>query len=285
MGRGKDNIRYREMEVAEGTYIPDCDVCYPEQDPDEHIMPVRYDGTEVVLDENYPYLDDSFRYRFNHFMNATLLRLLVMHVNRLRYGLKVEGREKLRRNKALLRNGAITVCNHVYRWDLSCVLHAIRPHRTWFPIYGEHLRGKDAWFMRYLGGVPVPETRSGMRPFNEAFDEIHRRGEWIHVFPESCSWKHYVPIRPFHKGAFTMAYKYGMPLVPFVISYRERKGIFRWFDKADTPLMTVHVGDAIIPDLNRPRKEEVDRMLREAHAQMVTMAGIVKNPWPATLEP
>ena len=96
MGRGKDNIRYREMEVAEGTYIPDCDVCYPEQDPDEHIMPVRYDGTEVVLDENYPYLDDSFRYRFNHFMNATLLRLLVMHVNRLRYGLKVEGREKLR---------------------------------------------------------------------------------------------------------------------------------------------------------------------------------------------
>ena len=153
MGRGKDNIRYREMEVAEGTYIPDCDVCYPEQDPDEHIMPVRYDGTEVVLDENYPYLDDSFRYRFNHFMNATLLRLLVMHVNRLRYGLKVEGREKLRRNKALLRNGAITVCNHVYRWDLSCVLHAIRPHRTWFPIYGEHLRGKDAWFMRYLGGA------------------------------------------------------------------------------------------------------------------------------------
>ena len=49
--------------------------------------------------------------------------------------------------------------------------------------------------------------------------------------------------------------------------------------------MTVHVGDAIIPDLNRPRKEEVDRMLREAHAQMVKMAGIVKNPWPATLEP
>lgn len=281
MGKGIDNLRYREMKTEEGVYLPDVDIEYPEDRSDAHIAGVRYNGTEVALDETYPYYDGSFRYRFNHFLNRALLRVIVIPVNRVRYGLKIVGKENLKAYKAQLKDGAMTVCNHVYRWDLTCVLDAIGNRNLWFPIYGEHLRGKDAWFMRYLGGVPVPESRSGMRPFDAAFDEFHRRKEWLHVFPEAASWRFYAPIRSFKKGAFTMAYKYGIPVIPFVISYRRRTGIYRLFDKPEVPLLTLHVGTPIFPDVSRPRKEECGRLLREAHAQMVKMAGIVTNPWPS----
>ena len=83
------------------------------------------------------------------------------------------------------------------------------------------------------------------------------------------------------KGALTMAYKYNMPVIPCVISYRPRTGIFRLFDKANVPLLTLNVGTPVLPDITKPRKDEVGRLLNEAHAQMVRMAGIRKNPWPA----
>ncbi|MGN1219313.1 MAG: lysophospholipid acyltransferase family protein [Candidatus Cryptobacteroides sp.] len=279
MGRGTDNIKYKELEVKENIHIPEFDIEYPEDDSSKKIAGVRYNGTDVTLDENYPYLDDSFEYKWNHFWNRLLLTLVVKPLNRIRYGLRIDGSLKQYRNT--FPEGAITVCNHVYRWDLVCILNALGFKNIWFPIYGDHMRSKDAWFMRYVGGIPVPESKNGMRPFNEAFDELHRRKEWIHVFPEAASWRFYKPLRSFKKGAFTMAFKYGMPIIPCVISYRKRTGIYRLFDKKHIPLLTLHVGTPILPDTTRARKDEVSRMLREAHSQMVEMAGIVNNPWPA----
>ena len=270
------------MKTVAGTYIPDIrEVEYPEDRSDAHIAGVRYDGRQVALDETFPYYDRSFKYRLNHALNRLLLRCVVVWVNRVRYGLRIVGRDNLKKNKALLKDGALTVCNHVYRWDLACVLDAIGNRNLWFPIYGDHMRGKDAWFMRYLGGIPIPETRAGMRPFDAAFDEYRKKKEWLHVFPEAASWKFYTPIRSFKRGAFSMAWKYNIPVVPFVFSYRPRTGIYKLFDKPEIPLLTLHVGTPIVPDTTRPRKEEVTRLLHEAHAQMVSMAGIVKNPWPA----
>ncbi len=281
MGKGIDNQRYRDMVMVEGSYTPDIDIEYPEDCSDARIAPVRYDGRQVVLDENFPYYDRSFKFRLNHALNRALLRCVVIYMNRVRYGLKIVGKENLKKNKALLKDGAMTVCNHVYRWDLACVLDAIGNRNLWFPILGEHMKGKDAWFMHYLGGIPIPETRAGMRPFDAAFDEFRKKKEWLHVFPEAASWKFYTPIRSFKKGAFAMAYKYNIPVIPFVLSYRPRTGVYKWFDTPDVPLLTLHVGTPIVPDISKPRKEETSRLLREAHAQMVSMAGIISNPWSA----
>lgn len=43
MGKGIDNLRYWEMEVEDGVYLPDYDVEYPEDDPGKHIVGVKYD--------------------------------------------------------------------------------------------------------------------------------------------------------------------------------------------------------------------------------------------------
>ena len=79
-----------------------------------------------------------------------------------------------------------------------------------------------------------------------------------------------------------MSYKYNKPLLPCVISFRERKGIFRLFGPKTLPLLTVTIGEPIYPDTSQPRKSEVERLRDTAHQQMTEMAGIAHNPWSAS---
>lgn len=137
--------------------------------------------------------------------------------------------------------------------------------------------------MKYVGGIPIPESFTGLGKFDAALQELHERRKWIHIFPESCSWKFYAPLRPFKMGAFNMAYRYSLPIIPLAISFRPRTGWRKLFSKNE-PLLTIHVGDPIVPDLNTPRKKEAERMRELAHKTMLKMAGIVSNPWPSGID-
>ena len=237
------------------------------------------------FDETYPYLDDSWWFKFNEFLGFFVKWLIVAVYNRLHFGLKIEGKSIIRKYKKQLRDGAVCICNHVYVFDAFGVHAAWQRFRNVrIPMFAKHFNGRATWILRYEGGVPIPETREGIRKYNEAFDEFARRKMWFIIFPEAVRWNMYVPIRPFKRGAFSMAYKYNRPVIPNVYSYRERKGIYRLFGKKSTPCVTLHVGEPIWFDKSANRKEELDRVCREAHAAMVRMAGIEVNPWPASDE-
>lgn len=273
---------YQGFVVEDDVYVPRPMEDFPADNPHTMMIQVRGHVRDLVFDDSYPYLDKSLKFRLNHFFVYTVMAAIAFLVNRIYYGLRIEGRENIRKNRHLLRDGAMTICNHIGRWDMISVLQATL-HTSWIPMYRNSFMGKDGYLMKYVGGIPVPEDRSGLRCFNEAFGQLHERKQWIHIFPESCSWKFYSPVRPFKIGAFNMAYKYNMPIIPCVISFRERKGFFRLFP-SDEPLMTIHIGEPIVPDTNRPRKEEAARLRELCHARMLKMAGIVHNTWPAAID-
>ena len=132
------------------------------------------------------------------------------------------------------------------------------------------------------GGVPLPETISATKKFNEVFDQVHAKKKWIHVFPEACRWDFYQPIRPFKPGAFAFAYKYEIPVIPMVITYRPRTGFYKIFGKhKNDPLITLTIGEPIMPDMTLQRKHSSAKMLEEAHSWMVKTAGIEQNCWEA----
>ena len=273
------------LKLKEGVYIPPQVIDYPQEDPYAHLVKVEKSADTpdtYTFDETYPYLDDSFRFKCNSLLNSFAKWFLVSPWNRLKYGLRIKGKDVLKPYREQLKNGAVCICNHAYIFDALSVCRAVRWfRRMWIPMYAKHFNGIFGWVLRYMGGIPVAETVAGMRKFNEAFDEFHRRGDWILVFPEEVRWNYYKPIRPFRKGAFTMAYKYNVPVIPFVITYRKRKGVYRLFGNKSEPLMTLTVGEPLLPDKARSRKEEVDGMRIKLHAQMEQMAGILENPWPA----
>ena len=282
------NLQYEQLRVREGEYIPQPAMDYPQDNPFARTLFPKY-TKQLAIDDKYPYLNDSVGYKFNLYLGYYVFLHLLLRIKlRVQMGLRIRGREVLKKHRDGLKNGAITIANHVYRLDCPCVLIAVnRTHNTRIPMFAPNFRTKDGYFMGIAGGIPIPEAEAGMsamKKFNEAFDEFHRRGWWFHIFPEACRWDMYKPLRPFQKGAFTMSYKYNKPLLPCVITYRERKGIFRLFGPKELPLLTVTIGEPIYPDTTQARKTEVERLRNVAHAQMQQMAGITHNPWPAAWE-
>ena len=270
--------------MKDGVYIPDIGIDYPQDDPFRRLVHVRVEDSskgKYQFDETYPYLDDSWWFKFNEFLGFFVKWLLVAVFNRLHFGLKIVGKSNIRKYKKQLRDGAVCICNHVFVFDAFGVHAAWQRFRNVrIPMFAKHFNGRATWILRYEGGVPIPETREGIRKYNEAFDEFARRKMWFIIFPEAVRWDMYVPIRPFRRGAFSMAYKYNRPVIPNVYSYRERKGIYRLFGKKSTPCLTLHVGEPIWFDKSANRKEELDRVCRETHQAMERMAGIEVNPWP-----
>ncbi|MBO4740738.1 MAG: 1-acyl-sn-glycerol-3-phosphate acyltransferase [Bacteroidales bacterium] len=276
-----DNIRYRNLEVNKGVYIPQPETDFPEDNPYKKLYPAKH-LRELVFDENYTYLDKSFSFKFQRWIGyAFLVDFMIPLVNHTKFGLRVRGRKNLRKYRKELAGGAITICNHCFRWDAPCVINALHFKKIWIPVYGDNLNGKDYWHIKHVGGIPVPDNMGGLKKFNQAFDELHEKKQWFHIFPEESRWNFYKPLRPFRKGAFSMSYKYNMPRVPMCITFRERKGIYKLLGKTDEPLLTITVGEPIIPDTKNHRKDEVDRLLHISHTTLVQMAGIYKNSWPA----
>lgn len=274
---------YRNFKVREEVYVPEPTAEFSGDNPFTKMAPIRGKFRNLRFDESYVYLDKSLKFKLSRLLIYLTTWFVAFPVNRLRFGLKIEGRKKIRQNRKLFANGVMTICNHVHRWDMLSVLQAMRYRMAWIPMYSEPFNGKDGFKMKAIGGIAIPDNRGGLRKFNEAFDELHARKQWIHIFPESCSWKLYAPLRPFKIGAFNMAFRYGIPVLPLVISFRPRTGWRRWLWK-DDPLVTIHVGDPIIPDTKVPRKEETARMRDLAHKTMLEMAGIVSNPWPSSID-
>lgn len=274
---------YRNFKVKEGVYVPAPVADFSGDNPFTKMAPIRGKTRDLKFDDTYTYLDKSLKFRIIHFIIYFITWLVVFPANRIRFGLKIYGRDIIRKNRKLFANGVMTVCNHVDRWDMICVLQAMRYRQAWIPMFAQPFNGKDGFLMKHIGGIAIPESFSGLGKFNQAMDELHARKQWIHIFPESCSWNFYAPLRPFKKGAFNMACRYSLPIVPMVISFRPRTGWRKLFGNGE-PLLSIHVGEPIVPNPDASRKVEADRLRALAHKTMLDMAGILSNPWPAAID-
>ncbi|MDE6245141.1 MAG: 1-acyl-sn-glycerol-3-phosphate acyltransferase [Treponemataceae bacterium] len=263
--------------VQEGVYIPETGFTYPEA-PDIPLWNPK--AKEVIIDENYPFFDKSFLGRLQNYRIYAGAWALAFPLNKIRYGLKVVGREKIKQHKDLLKNGCITICNHVYRWDFLAVLEACKWRRMWVIVKPSNLGTSDCDLIRGIGGIPLPDGIHAGHKFNETLDYLHKRKKWIHVFPESCRWDFYEPIRPFKKGAFVLAQKWNAPILPMVISYKKPTGfLYEKILKPKHPLITITVGDPITPRSDLSRKENIHYLRETCHKKMVEMAGIKNNCW------
>lgn len=293
-----ENKRYTDLKVTEGTYVPPVTMNYPEDDPYVGLYQPVYDREYLPIDATYPYYDPSWRNKLRVWYGYHFVLRILGWILRIRYGLRwrIEGETKWRRSSCGVRRwlkqfdlsrGAITIANHCYRHDCASVLTTFHAStRTRIPMFAPNFRTKDQFYLRIVGGIPIPAAEAGlsaMKAFNAAFDAYDKEGFWFYIFPEAKRWDWYKPLRPFQKGAFTMAYKYNKPIIPFAVTYRERTGIWRLFGPKDEPLTQVVIGAPIYPDTTKPRAVETERLLKETHATICRLAGIEHNTWPSSL--
>lgn len=126
--------------------------------------------------------------------------------------LRTEGTEKVDPKQRY-----ILVANHYSYFDIPCIFDAIpQPIRFMakvslfkIPIFG--------WALARAGFIPIDRKnrRTAVKSFDLAGERI-RRGNTIVIFPEEGRSRE-LPMRPFQRGAFLLALKSELPIVPVAI--------------------------------------------------------------------
>lgn len=243
---------------------------------DEHMLKVKH-LVDTNFDEKYNYLDKSKWYKFKRGLLWIGLQLVGFPICcNLIHGLKIHGRKNLKKNKELLKNGAITICNHVFMLDYVCVLKAIRPHLQYHPGWKTNFEGSNRGFIRLVGGIPVPtDNPRAMVMFRRAIDEVLSTGKWLHFFPEGSLWFYYPDIRPLKPAVFKFAVKHNKPIIPLTISFRPRKGLYKLYKKK--PCVDIHIGEPLLPDTSLDKNDAADKLHKDAYHIMQIMNGIDVN--------
>ncbi len=252
-------------------YRHELELEYPER-CDGHMITVKH-LRDTKFDKEYKYLDKSFGFKFMRGVYWVLLNLIVFPIMRISHGLRIYGKENLKKNKALFKDGAITISNHVFYWDYLCVIKAIRPHLSYFPAWKTNFEGPCGPLIRLSGGIPVPtDSAHAMIEFNHAIEEVLEGGKWLHFFPEGSMWFFYPDIRPLKKAVFSYAVKFDKPIIPITMSFRPRKNITRLFTK--NPCVDLHIGEPLLPDKSLEFRDSEEDLRARAYHVMQVMNGI-----------
>ena len=258
------------MKISDG-YDPKTNrYPYPEN-TDEHYLVVKKDNG-LVFDENYHYIEKSFFFNLMRRIIYGVIFCIVFPMTRIRLGLRIYGKQNIRKNKKLIKQGAITMANHVHMWDYLSVMNAVKPRRPYLFVWDKNIKGEMSFIIRMVGGVPIPNNDiKATEAFNKAIKEALDTGHLVHIYGEGSMWEYYRPIRPFKTGAAYYAIKNQKPIIPMAFSYRKpgwiRRKIFH-----QIALFNLNIGSPIMPDRYNPEELTI-----KVHEEICRLAGIQNN--------
>lgn len=249
---------------------------YPE-DTSGHYIDVDMDRG-IIFDKNYPYIDKSKGFAFKRFWVRFMLNILVFPVAKIRMGIKVKGKYNLRKNRRLLKDGCISISNHVHFWDYIMLMRTVRriswPHVI---VWNKNVNGKDGPLVRLVGGIPIPENDvEATVEFNKTIKNALEAHKIIHIYPEGSMWEYYAPIRPFHSGAASFSIKYNKPILPIGYSYRKPGWIRRKIFK-QIALFNINIGEPLYPNPDLEKTEQLNDLTTRCHKAICELTGSNEN--------
>lgn len=132
-------------------------------------------------------------------------------------------------NAKEVRGGAIVTCNHFNITDNYVIYRTIKPalkkrHYLYKVIKeGNYttFKGPLRLMMRHGNTLPLSTNMETMKKFWSGMETLLNRGEKILIYPEQAMWWNYQKPRPMKLGAFRMAVKYNVPIIPTFITMKD----------------------------------------------------------------
>ena len=255
---------------------------YPEY-TDMHYLKITK-NLGYVFDKDYPYIDTSKKFRFKRWWVRFVIVTIVFLLTRIRLGLRIKGRKNIKKNKKLLKEGVISICNHVHMWDYLAILIGIRYFKPNYLAWDKNVNGNSGKLVRLTGGIPIPTNDiNATKTYLKVVNNYVSNGGWLHIYAEGSMWEYYRYIRPFKKGMAYFAIANNKPILPMGFSYRKpgfiRRVIFR--QKA---LLTLNIGELIYPDTSLNKKEMEIDLIDRCHKAVCNLVGIEDNLYPSIFD-
>ena len=175
----------------------------------------------------------------------------------------VKGMENLKN----LQTGAIITCNHFNPFDSLAIEKVFRlskqhKNKKLFKVIREgnytNFPGLYGFFFRNCDTLPLSSSKETMVEFMRAVDTILQRNDFILVFPEQSMWWNYKKPKPLKKGAFKMAARNKVPVLPIFITMEDSENIGE--DGFPIQEYTINISKPIYPDKNLTEGENYIQM-------------------------
>lgn len=215
------SVRSRKAERQKAAAMDKKDVRLKEEEQVFHMWePVRFE-----VGSGYDYLRDTHLKRFGRAFLLNIVTLLLTVFNYVWFGTTVRGRKNL---KAVSRTGAVTVCNHIHPMDCTMVNTALWGRRRYFVSLESNFRIPIAGhLLKILGAVPMSSKTTVAIEMFEAMEKALKDGVLVHIYPEGVLVPYAEGIRDFKNGAFRLAFRAHVPVLPLVISQSEPAGLLK----------------------------------------------------------
>ena len=217
---------------------------------DTHADPIDMDAALPVTPQ-FPYVP-KFGKRLSYFFTRLLkVYPFTKQVNKQMLHTRIEGKQHLRGIGA-----AVLTCNHINKFDCLAVQYACRPNRPFVvAAHFNNMRGNFGDCMRAGGMLPLGTDLATMRQFTEACRHYLSRGKRLLVYPEEAMWWNYEKPRPYKDGAFDLAVRNNVPVVPLFITLRP-SGIFDG-NGIEVKHFTLHIMPPLYPRNDLSYRENV----------------------------
>lgn len=173
-----------------------------------------------------------------------------------------------------VKTGAMITCNHFNPNDFLTIEQVFRKTnqiktKKLYKVIREgnytNFPGFPGFLFRNGDTLPLSANTSTMIEFMKAVDTILQRGEFILIYPEQSMWWNYRKPKPLKIGAYKMAAKNNVPVIPIFITMEDSEIIGD--DGEPVQEYTVNIAKPIYPDENLSIKENTEKM-REENAKV-----------------
>ncbi len=173
-----------------------------------------------------------------------------------------------------VETGAIITCNHFNPFDSFSIEQVFRlsgksKEKKLYKVIREgnytNFPGLYGFFFRNCDTLPLSSNKRTMIEFMKAASTILQRGDFILIYPEQSLWWNYKKPKPFKNGAFKMAVRNNVPVIPIFITMEDSNII----DETGFAVQeyTINIEKPIYQDESLSLKENAE-MMKERNYQI-----------------
>ena len=212
---------------------------------------------EFNIDENYEYVpkEDSIFSICSDFIYYGIAYPILKVLTKIIYDFKIEGQENIEN----LEDGAISVSNHVLFLDCAMIGLAFKDKKIYYTTQEESFKIPFVRkLIKLLRAIPIPKGIENKKYFIKAISNLLKEKNIVHVYPEASLWPYFKKIRNFKNGAFDMAVRNQVPVVPCVFIFREPTGIRKRFKKKKD--VTLKILKPVYSDGDKYIRQQVEEL-------------------------
>lgn len=179
---------------------------------------------------------------------------------------EVKGIENLKK----VSTGAIITCNHFNPFDCFTIEKVFRmsgksEKKRLYKVIREgnytNFPGLYGFFFRNCDTLPLSSNTRTMVKFMQSVDNLLQKGDFILIYPEQSMWWNYKKPKPLKHGAFKMAARNNVPVIPIFITMQDSQ--IMGDDGFPIQEYIVNIAEPIYPDEKLSYKKNSENMLNK----------------------